>query len=361
MTSRSVKRNSITVQAADLARQHLAKSQSPPRVTMADIARESGVSVATVSKVLNGKPDVSAENRRRIGQIIQSRGYRRSRSRVNTAPPIIDVVFEEFDSLWAIELVHGAMAAAQESRLTVALTALSEGDERTVWFDHVTSRGTRGIVLLLSELAPRQHEELRARRLPYVVIDPSAEPASGSSSVGVTNWAGGLMATRHLIEVGHKRIAAISGPPSLLCSRARVDGYRAALETTGLPVRQELIRWGDFRPPGGYEHARALLTMSDPPTAIFAGNDLQAMGAMEAARKLGLRVPEDLSLVGFDDLPTSQWESPPLTTIRQPLREMGALAVRMVLGSSGSVDVENPHVELATDLVVRESTAPPRP
>jgi LacI family transcriptional regulator len=239
------------------------------------------------------------------------------------------------------------------------MTVLSDGDERQIWFDHITSRGTRGLLLLISALTRAQHEELQARRLPYVVIDPSAEPAPGARSVGVTNWAGGLMATRHLIELGHQRIAVISGPAGVLCSRARVDGYRAALESAGIRVDTSLVRSGDFRPGGGYAQGKSLLSLKDPPTAIFAGSDLQAMGTIEAARELGLRVPLELSVVGFDDLPMSQWFSPPLTTVRQPLREMGALAVQMLQRAASREDLGNPHVELATELVVRESTAPP--
>ncbi len=329
------------------------------RVTIAAIAEESGLSVATVSKVLNGRPDVAEGTRSRVQQIILQRGYRRRGYRSSAAPPLIDVVFNEFDSPWAVELVRGAIAAAQERGLTVALTSLAEGDERKVWFDHITSRGTRGIILLLSQLTAHQQGELHSRKLPFVVIDPAAEPGPEVASVGATNWAGGLAATRHLIDLGHRRIAFISGPPELLCSRARLDGYRAALETAGLPVEEELLRQGDFYVGGGYEQTTALLALEQPPTAIFAGSDLQALGTIEAAREAGLRVPEQLSVVGFDDLPLSRWASPPLTTIRQPLTEMAALAVRILLESADGGEPSHRRVELATDLVVRESTAPP--
>jgi len=327
----------------------------PLRVTIADIAREGGVSVATVSKVLNGRPDVSADTRHRVQALIVHHGYRR-RSSPPADAPFIDVVFEEFESPWAVEIVRGAVAAAQAEGLTVALTSLSEGDERRIWFDQITSRGTRGLILLLSQLSAHQRAELRSRRIPFVVIDPRGEPDSEVSSVGATNWAGGRAATRHLLELGHRRIAVISGPPDLLCSRARLDGYRAALEAAGVPADDELCRWGDFHVGGGYEQAKVLLSRPDPPSAIFAGSDLQALGVLEAAREAGIRVPEELSLVGFDDLPISSWASPPLTTIRQPLTDMAALAVRIVLEEG---DGERGHrVELATDLVVRESTAP---
>lgn len=326
-------------------------------VTIATIAEQSGLSTATVSKVLNGKPDVSARTRMLVQDVLLSSGYRK-RGR-GDAPPLIDVVFNDFDSPWAIEIVRGAAAAAQARGLTVAFTALSEGDKRRVWFDHITSRGTRGVILLLSQLTERQRTELLARGLPFVVIDPTAEPGPEVSSVGATNWSGGLAATKHLIDLGHERIGIITGPPELLCSRARLDGYRAALERAGLVVDHQVVRPGDFRVKAGYEQALALFGLRARPTAIFAGNDLAALGVLRAAREAGLGVPEDVSVVGFDDIPLAEWSTPSLTTVRQPLTEMAAVAVQTLLAWPESGGAVRRRVELATDLVVRESTAPP--
>lgn len=332
-------------------------TRSRGRVTIAQVAQETGLSTATVSKVLNGRPDVSARTRMLVQEVLVSSGYRKGSN--TEPPPLIDVVFNDFDSPWATELFRGAAAAAQAEGLTVAFTALSEGDERRVWFDHITSRGTRGVILLLSQLTERQTGELVARGLPFVVIDPTAEPGPEVSSVGVTNWSGGLAATKHLVDLGHRRVAIITGPPELLSSRARLDGYRAALEMAGLSVDEELVRPGDFRVRAGYEHAMALFALALPPTAIFAGNDLSALGVLRAAREAGLSVPEDISVVGFDDIPLSAWSTPSLTTVRQPLMEMAAVAVQTLLESAESGGTLKRRVELATDLVVRESTAPP--
>ncbi|MGO9583106.1 MAG: LacI family DNA-binding transcriptional regulator [Acidimicrobiales bacterium] len=326
-------------------------------VTIAQIAEESGLSTATVSKVLNGKPDVSPRTRKLVQDVLLSSGYRKRGN--SDTPPIIDVVFNDFDSPWAIEIVRGAAAAAQAQGLTVAITALSEGDERRVWFNHITSRGTRGIILLLSQLSERQRGELAVRSLPLVVIDPTAEPGPEVSSVGATNWSGGLAATKYLVDVGHRRIGIITGPPELLCSRARLDGYRAALERAGLSVDDQFVRPGDFRVKAGYEQAKVLFNLSERPTAIFAGNDLSALGVLRAAREAGLHVPEDLSVVGFDDIPLAEWSTPPLTTVRQPLAEMAAVAVRTLLEGGERGESLKRRVELATDLIVRESTAPP--
>ena len=330
----------------------------PGRVTIAEIARSCGVSPATVSKVLNGRPDVAPATRARVQELIVGRGYQR-RSAGPPTVPLVDVVFEEFESPWAVEIVRGAVAAAQRQGLTVALTSLSEGDERRVWFDLITARGTRGIILLLSQLTARQRAELRARRVPFVVVDPRGEPDPEISSVGVTNWAGGREATKHLLDLGHRRIAVITGPPELLSARARLDGYRAALEVAGVTPGDDWCRRGDFHVEGGYREARELLRLDPRPTAIFAGNDLQALGVLKAAREAGLQVPGDLSLVGFDDLPLGRWSTPALTTVSQPLIEMARLAVQIVLESGSDDALPVRRVELATHLVVRESTSPP--
>ncbi|MGC8627774.1 MAG: LacI family DNA-binding transcriptional regulator [Acidimicrobiales bacterium] len=331
----------------------------PNKVTIAQIAAAAGVSPATVSKVLNGRHDVSSATRARVQALILQHNYRRRPSAAPGTPPIIDLVFDELESPWAIEIVRGAVAAAQEAGLTAALTSLSEAQERHTWFDHITSRGTRGVILLLSRLSSRQKAELRSRRLAFVVVDPRGQPDPDVPTVGSTNWAGGLSATRHLVELGHRRIGVIGGRPDLLCSRARMDGYRSAMEAADLHIDPELVRWGDFHVDGGFKQASALLDLPNPPTAMFCGSDLQALGALEAARLHHLRVPTDLSLVGFDDLPLSRWTSPPLTTVRQPLAEMAATAVRLLLAQSQDEQQPSPSVELATSLVVRESTAPP--
>ena len=354
MSSNGARAASQAVQVPRPAPQHDGARRP---VTIARIAEETGLSTATVSKVLNGKPDVSPRTRKLVQDILLSSGYRKRGS--GDAPPLIDVVFNDFDSPWAIEIVRGAAAAAQAHGLTVAFTALSEGDERRVWFDHITSRGTRGIILLLSQLSERQRGELAVRGLPIVVIDPTAEPGPEVSSVGATNWAGGLAATKYLVDMGHRQIGIITGPPELLCSRARLDGYRAALERAGLSVNDQLVRPGDFRVKAGYEQAKVLFNLRKRPTAIFAGSDLSALGVLRAAREAGFHVPEDLSVVGFDDIPLAAWITPALTTVRQPLTEMAAVAVRTLLEGAEGGEPPRRRVELATDLIVRESTAPP--
>jgi LacI family xylobiose transport system transcriptional regulator len=192
-----------------------------------------------------------------------------------------------------------------------------------------------------------------------VLVDPTGEPGHSVPSVGAGNWSGGLSATRHLIDLGHRRIATITGPAHALSSRARLDGYRAALDTAGVPVDPALIREGDFQIEDGLRHTLDLLRLPDPPTAIFASNDGTAIGVYQAANEAGKRIPHDLSVIGFDDLPPAQWMIPPLTTIRQPLTEMAVAAATIVVTLARNETPPSNRLELATSLVVRGSTAPP--
>jgi len=212
---------------------------------------------------------------------------------------------------------------------------------------------------VFSDLPESMRAALRTRSIPFVIVDPAGDPSPEVPAVGSANWAGGLAAVRHLIDLGHKRIAAITGPEDMMCSLARIDGYRSAMNAAGLPVKEEWIRFGDFHRSGGARHAADLLALPEPPTAIFAGSDLQALGVLETARSLGLRVPDDLSLVGYDDIPLANWVSPRLTTVHQPLRQMGSEATRLAIRlAEGPIVGGTPRMDLATSLVVRESTAP---
>ncbi|MEU9884430.1 LacI family DNA-binding transcriptional regulator [Sphaerisporangium sp. NPDC051011] len=331
------------------------------RVTIALIAEQAGVSVPTVSKVVNGRPEVAPETRRRVERLLHEHGYKRRVGQGDGPVGLVDVVFAELESPWAMEIIRGAETAAREADAGVVVSVLhTHGGPGRDWLDRIAARRTDAVVLVASRLTRRQHGQLVARSIPFVIVDPEGEPAAEVASVGATNWHGGLAATRHLLELGHRRIGVIGGPPEMLCSRARIDGYRAALETAGVPVDPELIRYGDFLVGSGHVHGKELLELPDPPTAIFAGCDMQAFGVFEAARRAGLRVPDDLSVVGFDDLPLARSAWPPLTTVRQPLEEMAALATRMALDISRGETPETRRVELATDLVIRDSTAPPR-
>ena len=226
------------------------------------------------------------------------------------------------------------------------------------WLQNLRARATDGVIFVTSDLTPPLHAELRRLNIPMVVVDPAGVLAIDVPTIGATNWAGGLTATEHLLSLGHQRIGLIAGPKRLLCSRARLDGYRAGLAGAGIDMDPALIQQGDFYHESGFVGGAALLDLDKPPTAIFASSDQMAFGVYEAVRRRGLRVPDDISVVGFDDLPESRWTSPPLTTVRQPLAEMGVLAARTVLRLAQGEEIETPGIELATELVVRDSSAP---
>ncbi len=333
-------------------------SAPPAAPTIATIAAEAGVSVPTVSKVLNGRPDVAAETRARVEAALAHHRYQRRRSRTPSGPRLLDLVFHELDSAWATEIIKGVEQVAGPARVGVVLSDLGGAHRpRQEWLDDLLARRPLGVILVMSDLEPAQRRQLESRAIPFVVVDTAGEQPAGIPTVGSQNWNGGLAATRHLLGLGHRRIAVIAGPTDVLCSRARIDGYRTALDEVGAPVDPGLVRHGDFFVRGGYQHGLDLLGQPDRPTAIFAGSDLQALGVIRAARELGLRVPEDLSVVGYDDLPLTEWIGPPLTTIRQPLREMAGTATRLVLSLARGETPANQRIDLATELIVRESTA----
>ncbi|TCO32337.1 LacI family transcriptional regulator [Kribbella orskensis] len=326
------------------------------RITITDIAREAGVSVPTVSRVLNGRADVAPGTRAKVEGLLEHHGYRRRGSRQTERANLIDLVFNDLDSPWAVEIIRGVEEVAHSSGMGTVVSAIHRrSTSARQWMQNLQARTSDGVILVTSGLEPRLQAELRRLQVPSVVIDPAGVPSLEVPTIGATNWAGGLSATEHLIEHGHRRIGLIAGPPRLLCSRARQDGYKAALDAAGLSC-EGLIYEGDFYHESGFVGAGELLDLADPPTAIFASSDQMALGVYEAVRRRGLRVPDDVSVVGFDDLPESQWASPPLTTVRQPLAQMGMVAARSVIRLMNGEDLESPKVELATELIVRDST-----
>lgn len=327
-------------------------------VTIADVAGHAGVSIPTVSKVINGRANVSAETRQRVEAAIRERGYQR-RKRLAHQADLIEVIFHRLESDWALEILRGVQDVARRHRLGVVLSECSDGHRPAGgWVEDVVTRRPMGMLSVCAELSQSQREALSTNGIPLVMVDPQGEPVHETPSVGAANWSGGYCATRHLLDLGHRRIDAISGPHDVLCARARLDGYRAAMDGAR-GVARGSSRAADFTVDGGREAARALLAdAAVRPTAIFAGNDLQAFGAYEVARELGLRVPQDLSVVGFDDLPVATWMGPPLTTVRQPLVEMASAAMELLLGLCRGDQPAQQRIELSTHLVVRGSTAP---
>ncbi len=330
--------------------------------SLTSIAASAGVSVSTVSKVLNGRTDVAPETRERLARVLRLHGYQVApRSGIG----VVDLLFGRLGGLWSDELIRGAVAAAAETEISIIVSRVASADEFARWLKIATARGTLGALSVLYLPDSATLRKLSGAHLPLFVIDPPEEPGGDVRSVGTTNWQGGMSATRHLIELGHRRIAAIGGPDHLWSCRARLDGYRSALRRADLPVNEDLVRWGELTADAGLARARELLGLPDPPTAIVAANDAQAFGVLQAVAERGLRSPDDVSVTGFDDLPIATWATPPLTTVRQPLAAMAATAFWMLTsgappGSGAEREVQPRHLELETTLVIRHSTAPPR-
>ncbi len=336
--------------------------------TLARVAASAGVSVATVSKVLNGRSDVGPETRARVESLLAELDYvarRAETSGSDGGDQIVELVFHGPLTAYTTEIVQGVLDAAGDRGVSVSLSVRprsqpSPGSRRpSAWARELTDRGRRAVIDVVDDA---QHGDLPAlvrAGIPLVVIDPLSPPRKDLASVGTTNFSGGLAATQHLLELGHRRVAYLGCDPTSAYNQARMHGFRAACETAGVAVPPERVLIGSYDFGAGVDGGSALLDLDEPPTGIFAATDEIAAGVLEAARLRGLRVPEELSVVGFDDTAVAEVLSPPLTTVRQPLREMGRVALRTALRLADREQLESHHVELATELVVRSSTAPP--
>ncbi|MEV4630631.1 LacI family DNA-binding transcriptional regulator [Micromonospora sp. NPDC049523] len=325
---------------------------------MASIARLAGVSAPTVSRVLNGRAGVSTETRRQVESLLREHGYRRPATM--EPAPSVEVVFYGLESYLAVSIMRGVEEVVRRRDFAVGFTEVrGRAALERPWTDQLLARRPIGVIAAHSYFTPQEYAALAAGGIPLVALDPSGVPPDGVPAVGSANWSGGVAAARHLLELGHRRIAVIGGPVESLIARARLDACRATLDAAGVPLDGRFLRTGRFFFEDGLDLGRGLLRLTDPPTAVLCGNDLQALGVYEAARRAGLAIPHDLSVVGFDDLECVQWCGPPMTTVRQPFDEMGATAARLVLALAAGESPVHTRLELPATLVVRESTAPP--
>ncbi|TXS07483.1 LacI family transcriptional regulator [Streptomyces sp. col6] len=336
---------------------------TPGKVTLNMIASVAGVSVSTVSKVLNDRSDVSAETKERVESVMDDLGYERRPARRRGS--VVDLVLNELDSLWSVEIIRGVDEVLAEAGASMVLSAVhGRSADTREWLDQLAARRSSGAILVVSDLTSQQRRRLSAMDIPFVLVDPVGSVDALVPTVGATNWAGAVSATEHLIELGHTRIAHLAGPRQLLCSRARADGFRAAMERAELPVPEGWVSHGEFNDRSGRQEMARLLDGAagrgeEPPTAVFAASDLQALGAFEVLRARGLEIPADMSVVGFDDLPVARWTHPALTTVRQPLLEMASMAATTLLRIIDGEQVDTLRLELSTRLEVRGSTAAP--
>lgn len=334
------------------------------RLTMAQIAKEAGVSTTTVSKVLNQLPGVGASTRARIQQLIDDNDYvqnHAARHLRKGQSGLIDLVIMRLEGGYDLGIMHGIQDALEESghRLVVFATNEDEATER-LWLRRILDQSTDGVLLLLPYSQIGIANALMEQNIPFIAIGDRNEPTTVFPTIGSTIWLGGYTATEYLISLGHRRIGIITLPLHLTTSRARLAGYREALERAGIPIDPSLICEGTYLLGDGIRQTEALLDLPNPPTAIFAGNDAQATGVYQVLYRRNIRVPDDMSVIGFDNVTYTAQMAPPLTTIHQPLVEMGRMAANMLMRLIAGQPLDSNHVELSTSLVIRESCAAPR-
>lgn len=332
------------------------------RPTLEDVAGRAEVSTPTVSKVLNGHTDVSAVTRKRVQQVIDELGYVRRQARGTPGSSGVEIMVDRIVTPYAAEILGGVTHAAESLETDVVVGRFHRsGPDRTplapeAWARRLASRGRVGAIVLTAHLSPSYVRELHQEHLPVVVVDPLDLTNPEVPSVGSTNWAGGFAATEHLLSLGHRRIAAIGGRQDSIAANARISGYWAALSAAGIATGTEQVEFAGFDFESGQDVARRWLERRERPTAVVAASDTQALGVLSAAAEQGLRVPEDLSVVGYDDTHVARWSVPALTTVRQPLHEMGRVALQMVLDLAQGIPISARHIELATELIIRNST-----
>jgi LacI family transcriptional regulator len=325
------------------------------RVTIEDVAAQARVSIATVSRVVNGRYGVASATEARVRAVIADLGYESSlvaRSLRSHRTNVLGVVVTDFEPFSA-ELLKGAARFIRGTHYElIVYSGVRHADYEPGWEGRYMSRlsGTLadGILIVTPTVVDVPTTS------PVVAVDPHLGP-SNMPTVDSENLEGAIAATQHLLELGHRRIGFIAGRPDLESARVREQGYRSALNRAGVDFDPELLKVGKYTAESAEGPATELLTQDDPPTAIFAANDVMAIRAMEVARGLGLRVPDDLSIIGFDNIPESALSEPPLTTIDQSIQQMGYEAARLLVELIANPDQEPQHVRVPTRLVQRQT------
>lgn len=335
-------------------------------VTLAAVAERAGVSKSTASKAFNDRADVAPQTRARVAAAAEELGYVPAVRPQAPGTTQVWVVFDRLANAYSATVLDGLLAEAQERDAIVIVNEFGNVEDNRfapgspAWIGQAQARGAQAFILVTNPLSDEHVAACRRRATPLIVVDPVAAAPEGVMSVGATNWLGGVQATEHLLSLGHTRLAFVGAQPASTPANERLAGFRNALETAGLDPNAAVVTPGTFDYDDGLA-CTELLRTRDRPTAIFAASDAVALGVLEAARQVGLRVPEDLSVVGFDDTFAAQAASPQLTTVRQPLTQMGRMAMQAAVEGARDGARLSPPVQLATTLVVRGSTAPPPP
>ena len=333
------------------------------KITIIDVAAQAGVSVGTASRVINNDAHVAPETRERVADVMARLGFvpnRQARSLAGGKTNIIGVLVPDLSTAYIGEIMHGIDTELALSQLDLMLfTTHRTATKEANYVANLVKGMVDGLLVVLPRNPADYTGTLTRRNFPFVLIDHqgNSEPCP---AVGATNWQGAYNATEYLIKLGHTRIGFITGSMDLGAATDRLDGYKSALHVNRIAEDPQLIYEGTFFQPDGYAGACALLDLKNPPTAIFASNDAMAMGVMDAVRSRDLHVPEDISILGFDDVPQAALVRPALTTVRQPLEQMGRVATQMLLDRLKNPEQEITRIELPTELIVRGSTVSPK-
>lgn len=340
------------------------KSESKHRrsVTAMDVAHASGVSLATVSRVLNGYEFVKESTRTRVMEAVEQLGYVanwQARSLASGSSGIIGLVVPNLDMGYVGSIVQAIDQELERTNYDLILyTSHRHPGKESFYVNAIANGMTEGLLLVVPKTQETYLDALRKQNFPYVLVD-QADATENSNVVVASNWQGAYDATSYLIQLGHTRIAFITGSLAVRSAVDRLEGYKAALADCDIPFRKELVTEGDYQQQTAYKCAINLLqNLDSPPTAIFASNDLSAFGAMDAARECGFRIPDDISIIGFDDIPQADLVYPKLTTVRQPLDKMGEVAVKLLMEQIENPDRPPQRAILPTQLIIRDSCVP---
>ena len=331
------------------------------KTTIVDVAAKAGVSFGTVSRVINNDVHVRPATRERVLQAMEQLGFvanRQARSLAGGKSGAIGLLVPDLGTGYIGEIIRGIDAELTLQELDLILyTTHRTASKEANYVANLAQGMVDGLLLVLPRNPADYVGTLTQRNFPFVLIDHQGT-GKECPAVGATNWQGAFDATEHLLKLGHRRIGFITGSMDLGCAQDRLAGYRAALRTHHVPYTEELVYEGTFFQPDGFTGALALLDLPEPPTAIFASNDVMAMGVMDAIRQRGLRIPDDIAVLGFDDIPQAEMVRPALTTIQQPLEKMGRVATQMLLDLLEAPESKIQRIELPTKLIIRDSCCP---
>jgi LacI family repressor for deo operon, udp, cdd, tsx, nupC, and nupG len=330
-----------------------------------DVARYTGVSTATVSRALRGLPNVSPKTRQAVQAAATELGYVASPSAAGLSSGrhrAVAVVIPSMGRWFYTEVVEGVDSVLRREGYDPFLInlAVGPGERERLFHNSLLRKRADAVIALGIDFSKEERRELRSLAMPSIIV---GAPVRGVRSVGVDDGVAAAMAMEHLLDLGHTRVAHVGGENEYgmdyTVALVRRSGWREALRARGIEPREEWSVSGGFLMPQAKVAAQALLSDEDRPTAVFAGSDEMAFGVLLAAQELGLRVPEDLSVIGFDNLPESMLCTPPLTTVEQRIHEMGARAMEMLVRLIRGEPLDRTHVTLDTRLVVRQTTAGP--